>query len=168
MPTISPDPGFYSQYITVTLKASNGTLYVNPNGQYPSIHTDKYTGPVTLTEGENTIYAIAVSPEGLVSPLAIYGYTLGGIVEIVNFADPAIESQVRNTLGVPESTTLYTNDLWDITEFVIPFTTRKLFDILKNTDCIYAPVAQLDRVLDSDVSGQFRRAKAQSLANSGL
>lgn len=129
MPTISPDPGFYSQYITVTLKASNGTLYVNPNGQYPSIHTDKYTGPVTLTEGENTIYAIVVSTEGLVSPLAIYGYTLGGIVEVVNFADPAIESQVRNTLGVPESTTLYTNDLWDITEFVIPEDAQNYSDL---------------------------------------
>ena len=33
---------------------------------------------------------------------------------------------------------------------------------------IYVPVAQLDRVLDSDVSGRFSRAMAQSLAISGL
>lgn len=120
MPTVSPDPDFYSVHTDVTVSSQKGTLYVNATGKYPSIATDLYTGPIPLVEGENTIYAISVSSEGLVSPLAIYGFTLGGIIEQIQFSDPAIETQIRQILNVSESTAVYSNDLWGITEFTVP------------------------------------------------
>lgn len=120
MPTASPGPDFYSVQTDVSFKSENGTIYVNTKGQYPSVATDIYNGPISLAEGENTIYAISVSPEGLVSPLAIYGYTLGGIIEQIQFCDQAIEAQVRQILNVSDNTTLYSNDLWEITEFTVP------------------------------------------------
>ena len=120
MPKASPDPNFYTQLITVTISAQEGTLYVNKNGQYPSVKSDLYTEPFSLTEGDNTIYAITVSEEGLVSPLAVYGYTLGGIIEKVQFVDTAIEASVRGYLGIAENTDIYTNDLWELTEFTVP------------------------------------------------
>ena len=120
MPTASPDPGFYSQYISVSVQGEGGTLYVTTDGQYPSTAQEPYAEPITLAEGENTICAITVAQNGLVSPLGIYGYTVGGVIEAVNFADPAIEAEMRNILNVNDSKTLYTNDLWKITELTVP------------------------------------------------
>ena len=119
-PIATPDPGFYNQYISVTVTSEQGTLYVNPNGEYPSIHEDLYSTPIPLVAGENTIYALAVTENGLVSPLAIFGYTVGGVIEEVDFADKAVEAQIRDILGVSENTVLYSNELWEITSFVMP------------------------------------------------
>lgn len=130
-PTATPDPGFYSQYISVTLAAENGTIYYSHNGEYPSVDSEPYADAITLADGENTIYAIAVDEKGLVSPLSIFGFTVGGVIEEVNFADAAIEAEIRTLLGVNESTVLYTNDLWTITEFTVPEGAKSYAD-LKN------------------------------------
>lgn len=119
-PQVSPDPDFYNQYISVTLTAESGTLYANTSGQYPSVATDSYIEPFVLTEGENTICAMAVDDNGLVSPLAIYGYTIGGVIEQLTFQDSAIEQQIRQLINAAENTVLYSNDLWDIKEFTVP------------------------------------------------
>ncbi len=119
-PVPSPAPGFYNQYISVTITSNNGLLYVNTNGEYPSVLTDAYDAPITLQAGENTIYAITVSENGLVSPISILGYTVGGVIEEVIFTDSAIEQAVRTILGKSEIDVLFTNDLWEITEFSIP------------------------------------------------
>lgn len=119
-PVVSPDPGFYSQYISVSVAGEGGTLYVTTDGQYPSTAHEPYTEAITLAEGENTICALTVAENGLVSPLGIYGYTVGGVIEAVSFADHAIETEMRDILNVGDSKTLYTNDLWRITEFTVP------------------------------------------------
>lgn len=119
-PTVAPDPGFYSQYISVVVNADGGTLYVTTDSEYPSVHEDAYSQPITLSVGENTIYALSVAESGLVSPLAIFGYTVGGVIEKVEFADPAMEAEIRDILGVSEEQELYTNDLWTITDFTVP------------------------------------------------
>lgn len=36
MPTFDPAPGFYSQYITVSVSSEDIDLYINTNGEYPS------------------------------------------------------------------------------------------------------------------------------------
>ncbi len=120
VPTATPDPGFFSQYISVTLEAESGTLYANPNGEYPSVLSNAYTQPISLVAGENVIYAVAVSEEGLVSPLGIFGYTVGGVIEEVQFADALMEETVRNLLNIPENKVVLSNDLWNITEFTVP------------------------------------------------
>ena len=114
------EPGFYSQYISVKLTSTAGTLYCTTDGEYPSTHNAPYTEAITLPSGETTIYAIAVADNGLVSPLTILGYTVGGVVEPATFTDPAMEKGIREALGVDSSKLLYTDDLWTITEFTVP------------------------------------------------
>ena len=128
-PTATPDPGFYNQYISVTVTAETGTLLVNPNGEYPSIMSKPCTEPVLLGDGENNIYAVAVADNGLVSPLSIFGYTVGGIIEEVVFADDAVEETVRALLDVSGDTVLMSNQLWDITSFTMPENAKSYEDL---------------------------------------
>lgn len=128
-PAATPDSGFYNQYISVTLTSENGKVYVNPNGEYPSIHDDPCTAPVKLVPGENTLYALTVSENGLVSTLAVYGYTIGGVIEEVHFTDPAFEAEIRNILELDDDTVIYTNALWDVTSFTMPEDVRSFEDL---------------------------------------
>ncbi len=128
-PTTATDPGFYSQYISVAIQADLGTLYVSNDGEYPSIEDDAYTAPISLTDGENSIYAISVGDNGLVSPLAVFGYTVGGVIKEMEFADPVIEDAVRTALNVEAEKLLYTNDLWTITEFTVPEEAERYDDL---------------------------------------
>lgn len=119
-PTADYAPGFYSQYLSVTLSTPTGTLYYNTKGQFPSTADPVYDGPVALPAGETTIYAIAVGDDGLVSRPGIFGYTIGGVVEKVSFVDGAMESAIRQALGVSADKVLYTNDLWTLAELTVP------------------------------------------------
>ena len=119
-PSTMQAPGFYNQYISVTVESTADQLYVSADGEYPSIHKDAYSAPITLQDGENVLYALAVSDSGLVSPLTILGYTVGGVIQEVIFEDTAIEQTVRYMLNVSDDKTLFSNDLWDIREFNVP------------------------------------------------
>ncbi len=128
-PAASPEPGFYNQYISVTVTGEGGTLYVNPIAEYPSVKDAPYAEPVVLHDGENTIYAVTVAESGLVSPLSILNYTVGGIIEQVQFQDAAVEKTVRELLSLPEGTSVMSNQLWDITSFTVPQDTETLADL---------------------------------------
>lgn len=128
-PAVNQEPGFYSQYIAVTVTCDSGTLYVRPDGQYPSVEDAPYSEPVILAAGENNIYALTVADNGLVSPLSIFGYTVGGVIEQVQFADAAMEAQIRSLLGVNDDKVLFTNDLWTISEFTVPENAQNLQDL---------------------------------------
>ena len=125
------EPGFYTQYIDVTLTSSTGTLYCTMDDDYPSIADEPYTAPITLPSGETTIYAISVADNGLVSPLTILGYTVGGVVEPATFADTAMEAAIREALGVQPSKLLYTDDLWTISDFTVPEGVKDFSDLEK-------------------------------------
>jgi len=129
MPNVSYEPGFYSQYIGVEVLWDGGMLYVSKDGQYPSTEQDLYTGAITLGIGETTLHCLCVGENGLVSPLGLYGYTVGGVVEPVSFTDPAIEGAVRKLLNTGESTTIYTSDLWTIQEFTLPAEAQSFTDL---------------------------------------
>ena len=120
VPSVSMAPGYYTQYISLDIRAENGALYVSHDGEYPSVNEDAFDGTMDLPQGETTIYALSIGEDGLVSPLGIYGYTIGGVIEPVVFADPAIEAQVRSDLALDEETVIYSNDLWTITSFSVP------------------------------------------------
>lgn len=127
-PVAMPDPGFYSQYISVSIQSDADTIYATGNGEYPTtslVHQD----PIPLGDGENTIYAISVSENGLVSPVSIFGYTVGGVVERMEFADAAIEAEIRSILNVSEEKELFTNDLWTITSFTVPAEAKSYADL---------------------------------------
>lgn len=128
-PVSSPDPGFYSQYIDATVTAESGKLLVNTQGEYPSIYDTPCTEPVVLEEGENILYAVAVADNGLVSPLSVFNYTIGGVIKEVTFSDPAMERAIREHLGVTADKLLYTNELWDLTYFTVPSDAQDLSDL---------------------------------------
>ena len=115
LPQTSAEPGAYTQYITVTLSDYAGTLYATTDGTYPSTDADPSDGVFTLVGGENRIFALVLGDNGLVSPLAIYGYTVGGVVEEVQLQDSVIDAAVRKKLGVSADAKLQSDQLWKIT-----------------------------------------------------
>lgn len=128
-PTPSHEPGFYSQYIQVELSTSSGTVYYTTDGEYPSVAGNVYTEPLALEAGETVIYAISVGNSGLVSEPVVVGYTVGGVIEQVSFADKEMEKAIREVLGVRESEILFTNVLWNITDFTVPAAALSLEDL---------------------------------------
>ena len=128
---IDPTPGFYSRYIAVSMETTGGVIYWSVDGEYPSPATSPYPEPLVLPNGETTIQAVAVAENGLVSPLTMLGYTIGGVIEDVTFADAAVEAQVRSQLGLKEQEPIRSDDLWSITSFSVPAKAKTLADLAK-------------------------------------
>ena len=122
-------PGFYSQYISLNFSHTGGTLYVSSDGEYPSTGDTPCVTPVALEDGETKIYAVTVGDNGLVSPLSILNYTVGGVIEQVEFNDAYIEELVVEKLMFGSYTTIYSNDLWSITELSVDETATDLSDL---------------------------------------
>lgn len=136
-PKYTKVPGFYNQYIQVDFLADDAKLYVNTEGQYPSIEKDEHTGPFTLQAGENVYNCVAINDEGIVSPMAVYGYTVGGVIEQITFKDAVMEEAIRAALGVTADKTLYSNALWLIESFTVPsdavdYSDLRYFAFVKN------------------------------------
>lgn len=129
IPTTDAAPGFYNQYITLRFDHGGETLYVTTDGDYPSTEAAPYAEPITLEQGETKIYAISVGENGLVSPLAIFNYTVGGVIEPVTLTDPAMEALVREKLMFGADTVIYTSDLWTIGELTVPAEVTDLSDL---------------------------------------
>lgn len=128
-PVMTPEPGFYSQYIPVEVNSESSRLYVSTDADYPSTAKDAYAGPITLSTGETVIYALAVNEQGLVSTLTVGGYTVRGVVEQVTFADPAMEAAIRAAVGATEKEVIYTDRLWAVTEFTVPADAKSYDDL---------------------------------------
>ena len=129
IPTTDAAPGFYNQYITLNFQHGGSTLYVTTNGDYPTTEIAPYADPITLEQGETKIYAISVGENGLVSPLAIFNYTVGGVIEPVTLTDPAMEALVRDKLMFGTDTVIYTSDLWTSEEMTVPAEVQDLSDL---------------------------------------
>lgn len=155
-PTCTPDPitdgSHYTQYISIDINAQAKAMYVNTNGSFPSVQTDLYNKQsITLHDGENTIYAIAVGENGLVSPVSIFAFTVGGVVKQVEFADSVIETAFREILNIRNDKAIYTSDLWTIQEFTVPAGAQRLDDLqhllfLKTLKMDAAPSGQLAHI----------------------
>ncbi len=128
-PTADFAPGFYSQYISLNFTHEGGTLYVSTDGEYPSTADTPCVTPVALGGGETKIYAVTVAENGLVSPLSILSYTVGGVIEEVVFADAVIEEIVQSQLMFGSDTVIYSNDLWTVTELTVPENALLLDDL---------------------------------------
>ena len=157
-------PGYYSQYIDLNLHSTAGTLYYTTDGEYPSVNGSVYSGPISLPSGETVVYAIAVDGSGLVSPVTVLGYTITGVIEEVTFTDPAFEEAIRTLLNADADDVIYTNELWDITEFTAPETMSNYGDLSLltnvttlniNNDTIdsLASLASLSKLRTLDLSG---------------
>lgn len=119
-PTLSPEPGFYSAYIDVEVSSEGNTVYADAAGMYPRKGEGLYTEPISLPQGESQILSFAIGENGLISPLTVGSYTIGGVVEPIELTDASLDEQLRKMLGKSSSSPIYTNDVWDITELEIP------------------------------------------------
>lgn len=133
-PTTATAPGYYSQYITVAVENTVGTLYLTTDGSYPSAENASSDGSVTLAGGENTIRALAVDDNGLVSPLAVFGYVVQGVIEEVTLSDSSIDALIREQLQVGADATLFTDDLWAITSLTMPADAQNSADLAHLTN----------------------------------
>lgn len=127
-PTVNYDPGLYNQYITVSVSAESGTLYLTADGTYPSTELSQESD-VTLVGGINTLQAIAVAENGLVSPLATFRYTIGGVIEQIALSDSSIEALIRELLEMDGNKALLTSDLWKIKELTLPELAKSSADL---------------------------------------
>ena len=127
-PELSPESGYYNDYIEVSAAYSGGTVYLSVGDEYPTLK-HPYTGPVQLERGETSVSAIVVSDDGLVSTLAAGGYTVGRVDEPVAFVDAALEDAVREVLGKSAGETIMSSELWAITDFTLPEGVTTLTDL---------------------------------------
>lgn len=134
-PVLSPESGYYTEYISVCLNVSSASLesataYLSVDGQYPSLENGAYTEPVQLSGGETKAIAVCVGENNLVSAMVYGGYTVGGVVEEVALQDRVLDSHVRQLLELDADDVLMTDDLWTITELTVPEGVSTLDDLV--------------------------------------
>lgn len=162
-PQLQPEPGYYSEYVDVSVSYSGGSAYLTTTGEYPSLEKHLYTAPVTLEAGESTVVAMVVSDNGLVSPAVTAGYTIGGVIEEVQFQDEAVAATVREVLGRGADEPVMTNELWALTTLDLPETVKNLNDLavcrsltslsLHNTYGVdFTVLGQLQNLVELDLS----------------
>lgn len=130
-PDVTPQDGYYNEYISISLTSADGNVYFTKNGEYPSIKDIPFTVPMKLDGGETTVYALTVGDNGLVSPLKVLGYTIAGVIEEVTISDAALDEIIRQQLNVSEAHTLFSNQLWNITQLNITAEVKDLSELSK-------------------------------------
>ncbi len=157
-------PGYYNHYISLDFVPADGKLLCTVNGVYPSVKDEPYTELVTLPGGETTVYAIRIADNGLVSPLTLVGYTIGGVIEKAEFEDSAMELALREMLNIAPEDPVMTDMLWEITEFTVPAEAQSLTDMKllpylekltihdRNLDSL-SSLASLENLQELDLTG---------------
>lgn len=119
-PAVTPESGYYTEYVSVSVEAEGNDVYVTTDGEFPSLEKNLYTDPIPLAGGETTVTAVVLDPETcLVSPAVLCGYTIGGVVEPVELSDNAIDMAVRAALNKQPNDPLLTSDLWGVTTLTL-------------------------------------------------
>lgn len=147
-PSPSIPAGEYHEYADLTFTSLDGTVYTKEGSQYPSTATDIHKGAITLHSGENRFACITVGNNGLVSSLKSYDYIVGGVIEEVHFSDTAMEREIRKLLNLPNSTTVYSDDIWTIRSFTVPKDAKDYAELK------YMPYLQ-ELTIDSGIPGQL-------------
>lgn len=128
-PVLTPAPGDYDEYIDLTIEYTADT-YVSLTEQYPSTASEVYAEPIALAAGSTHVSAISVGADGLVSPLTEGDYLIVGVIEEVNFVSSELEAYVRETLFIPRTGKVMTDDLWEITELTLPDNVAEYDDLV--------------------------------------
>lgn len=121
--------GYYSQYMDIHLSSTGKYIFYTDDGVYPSTNGKVYQGKISLPAGETRVQAVGVGENGLVSPLTALGYTITGVIEPVEFTDATMEAALRLAVGADADDTVYTNQLWNVTEFTVPQGVATLADL---------------------------------------
>lgn len=176
-PKADREPGFYSDYETIHLTSTEGAaIFYTTDGTYPTTQGSVYGGSITLPAGETHLLAVAVNANGLVSPVTELNYTVTGVIEEAVFVDSAMEAAIREAISAGENRTLYTNDLWQITEFTVPDGVQTYDDlallpqltkltIQSRTVNSLAPLSALANLQELDLTGsQFQASDLSVVA----
>lgn len=131
-PVFTPEPGEYDEYVDLTINCA-GDTYVSLTEQYPSTASEVYAEPISLPAGATTVSAITIGADGLVSPLTAGSYTIVGVVEEISFVSSELEAYVRETLFIPRTAKVMTDDLWKITELTLPDNVTEYDDLVHFT-----------------------------------
>lgn len=102
-PSIDYEPGNYSERISLTINCddSDAEVYVslsNSLNKYYSFHNAKYSQPIKLLRGENTVSVYSIK-NGIPSETITKSYTVNYDSCEVSFKEPLIEELVRQILG---------------------------------------------------------------------
>lgn len=163
-PTLTPDSGYYSTYITVSASCTAGRIFLTTDGDYPSSESDVYTEPVQLSGGETTVCALVVDDSGLVSPAVYAGYTIAGVIEPVTLTDPTLDTILREAISKAAEDELMSNELWSIEELEISgavtdlsqlsyLTGLKKLKIASVAATDFTVIASLPKLTELDLSG---------------
>lgn len=110
-PTFSLAEGTYSEVQEVSLSVEGGgTIYYTTDGSEPTESSTKYTEPVLLAEGENTIKAFSVNKKKIPSVTATRIYTIELPIEDAPAVTPSTgqyDTATQITINVPEGYTAY-------------------------------------------------------------
>ena len=114
VPTASFADGIYYDTMEIELDADGLEIYFTTDGTKPTVNSTKYEGPIRLTEGSNTIRAVAVSPKGVLSDEAIFSYEISYLEAeppVVSPDSGEYPAEVEIVVQVPDGcTVLYTLD----------------------------------------------------------
>lgn len=130
-PEVSPEDGYYNEYISISITSEAGRVYVTTDGEYPSTKKQPINGPLKLEGGETVVYALTIGDNGLISPLRVLGYTVAGVIEEVTIEDSALNTIIREKLDVSDGHALFTNQLWNITSLEISGDVKDLSELSK-------------------------------------
>ena len=113
-PVLFPAPGRYEELVTLSLSLSDDTEgFLSVSGQSPSMESDRFTQPLTLSVGRTHVRAVVIRG-GLPSAWTEGEYVLENVVLPMVFADPTLERILREQVGNPDGQIL-SSDLWGIT-----------------------------------------------------
>lgn len=114
VPTASFADGIYYDTMEIELDADGLDIYFTTDGTKPTVNSTKYEGPIRLTEGSNTIRAVAVSPKGVLSDEAIFSYEISYLEAeppVVSPDSGEYPAEVEIVVQMPDGcTVLYTLD----------------------------------------------------------
>lgn len=164
-PIPSHESGEYDELISLAME-SDAAVYYSLTDDYPSTAKNLYTDPIDLPVGTNRVQAVAVSEDGLVSPLYDGSYRLVGVVQELEFVSPQLEAMIREQLYISSPEPILSNALWDVHELVIPpevtdFSDLRYFENLTsltiNGSAVedYSFLSTLFALENLDVSGSY-------------
>ena len=163
-PRLTPDGGFYSDFITVSAYCTAGHLYISTDGGFPVSTAQAYSDPIPLDRGETKVCAVVVDDQGLVSPPTIATYTISGIMEEITVDDAALDALLRETLGKEAGDVLMSGDLWTVEELTL---TADVKDLTALQYCVGLKTLTIDGKTGSDLSFLPLLSQLESLTLTG-
>ena len=122
-PALAAEPLDIEATSALLLELNSGQLLFEQNADatiYPASLTKIMTSLLVLENGTTTVRTVSLSESGLVSPMAVYTYTIENVIEGITLTDPAVDRAVREYLMVGADHPLYSNELWAIDSFILP------------------------------------------------